>query len=202
MQLSARPATEQWYRMSGEEAAQALMSECERAIQFNASRRAEALMFASLFEGIELCSFDERGYVYDNSDVFPDLEIPIVRNTCRSIVQTAVSKITAQDSPLPQFMSSGGDWTTRTKAVRLDRLVTAEYEQPQGAFSNLHDLKEELESSGGYEVISTSSPASGMLCLARYQPDVLLINPYAGRGTMEEWRRAVRYTFTPARDSS
>lgn len=131
---------EQWYRLAGEEAATALIAECERAIQTNAERRSEALLFASMYEGIELCSFDDRGYTYDNDEVFRDLDIPIVRNTCRSIVQTGVAKICAQDNPLPQFMSNGGDWTTRTKAVRLDRLVSAEYEQPQGAFSNLHEL--------------------------------------------------------------
>jgi hypothetical protein len=139
-QLSACAACDQWYRLKAEEAAQALMGECERNVQQNAPRRAEALMFASLFEGLSLLSFDEHGYQHDDDEVFGDLDIPIVRNTCRSIVQTAVSKIAAQDSPLPQFMSNGGDWVTRTKAVRLDRLVTAEYEQPQGDFSNLHSL--------------------------------------------------------------
>lgn len=139
--LSPVAGAEQWYRMPDqEEAAQRLITECERAIQFNAGRRAEAILFASLFEGVELCSFDERGYVYDNDEVFRDLDIPIVRNTCRSIVQTGVAKITAQDSPLPQFMSNGGDWSARTKAVRLDRLVTAEYTCPQGSFTNLHEL--------------------------------------------------------------
>src|SRR5262245_28796564 len=109
--LSARSAADQWYRLEDpEEAAQALLSECNRAIQFHESRRSEALTFASLFEGIELTSFDERGYVHDNDEVFRDLEIPIVRNTCRSIVQTGLSKMTAQDSPLPQFMSNNGDW--------------------------------------------------------------------------------------------
>jgi hypothetical protein len=140
VQRSARLCAEQWYRLSGEDAAQALLSECERAIQLNSSRRGEALLFASLFEGLNLLSFDESGYEHDNDEVFEELETPVVRNTCRSIVSTAVSKITAQDSPLPQFMSSGGDWTTRTKAVRLDRLVCAEYEQPQGSFANLHEL--------------------------------------------------------------
>ena len=140
----ARPLqmlVEQWYRITkSEDAAQALMSEAERNVQKNAPRRSEALMFASLFEGISLLSFDEGGYEYDNDEVFGELEIPIVRNTCRSIVQTGISKLTAQDSPLPQFMSNGGDWTTRTKAVRLDRLVCAEYELSQGDFSNLHEL--------------------------------------------------------------
>lgn len=134
-------ASDQWYRQTDDEAAaQALISECQRAVQYNEGRRSEALCFASLFEGVELTSFDDRGYQYENDEVFRDLNIPIVRNTCRSIVMTGLSKMTAQDSPLPQFMSNGGDWTARTKAVRIDRLVSAEYSQPQGQFANLHEM--------------------------------------------------------------
>lgn len=55
----------------------------------------------------------------------------------------------------------------------------------------LRGLKEELESSGGFEVFTAVSPAAGLLRLARLQPDLLIANPYAGRGTAEEWRRAV-----------
>jgi DNA-binding NarL/FixJ family response regulator len=55
----------------------------------------------------------------------------------------------------------------------------------------LREVKEELESSGGFEVFTAVSPAAGMLALARLQPDLLIANPYAGRGTAEEWRRAV-----------
>jgi hypothetical protein len=131
---------ERWYRAEKQDAPALLIAECEKAIKDNSSRRAEALLFCSLFEGMNVTSFGESGYICDNDEVFRDLDIPIVRNTCRSIVQTAVSKITAQDSPLPQFMSTGGDWAMRTKAVRLDRLVTAEYGRPQGCFSNLHEL--------------------------------------------------------------
>lgn len=137
---NATAGKEQWYRLEEAEAAQGLLSECSRAIQDNGGRRSESLTFAGLHEGCELTSFSERGYVQDNAEVFRDLDIPVVRNTCRSIVQTALSKLTAQDSPLPQFMSNGGDWETRIKAVRLDRLVCAEYGQPQGCFANLHEL--------------------------------------------------------------
>lgn len=139
---SSTPAAgDRWYRQTDPETlAQALISDCDRAIQENEGRRQESFVFASLHEGVRLTSFGERGYDYDDDEVCGDLKIPIVRNTCRSIVQTALSKLTAQDSPLPQFMSNGGDWETRTKAIRLDRLVCAEYDQPQGAFTNLHEL--------------------------------------------------------------
>ena len=55
----------------------------------------------------------------------------------------------------------------------------------------LREVKEELESSGGFEVFTAVSPVAGLLGLARLQPDLLIANPYAGRGTAEDWRRAV-----------
>lgn len=157
-------ACDQWYRLENlEEAAQALQDACVRAIQNNEARRTEALAFGSLFEGVELMSFNEHGYQFDNHEVFPDLDVPVVRNTCRSIVQTAVAKMTAQDSPLPQFMSNGGEWDTRIKATRLDRLVTAEYELPQGCFANLHELFRHgallaMSSTGSFAVFYLAGP--------------------------------------------
>jgi hypothetical protein len=55
----------------------------------------------------------------------------------------------------------------------------------------LRAIKDELESSGGFEVFTAVSPVAGLLGLARLRPDLLIANPYAGRGTAEDWRRAV-----------
>ena len=140
-EITPRRAVDQWYRLDDDEAAaKALIDECTRALQCNEARRTEALCFASLFEGISLRSFDGGGYDLKNTKIWRDLDAPIIRNTCRSKVLTNLSKLTALDNPMPQFMSNGGDWETRCKAVRLDRLVSAEYSQPQGQFSNLHEL--------------------------------------------------------------
>lgn len=43
----------------------------------------------------------------------------------------------------------------------------------------------------GFEVFFASSTAAGMLSLARMQPDVLVLHPQAGRGSVVEWRRAI-----------
>lgn len=138
---AACSAAEQWYRQEGELSARALIAACIRAWQCNEGRRTEALCFASLFEGVCLSAFDDRGYDFTDTDLWRDLTgVPIIRNTCRAKVMTNLSKLTALDSPMPQFMSNGGDWETRCKAVRLDRLVSAEYEQPQGQFNDLHEL--------------------------------------------------------------
>ncbi len=56
---------------------------------------------------------------------------------------------------------------------------------------SLEGLKDELESSGSFEVTWATTCGAGMLSLARSRPDVLVLNPYAGRGSVEEWRRAV-----------
>jgi hypothetical protein len=53
------------------------------------------------------------------------------------------------------------------------------------------DLLGDLEASGGYEVHVALPPGAGLLALARLQPDILILNPSAGRGTPEEWRRTI-----------
>jgi hypothetical protein len=61
----------------------------------------------------------------------------------------------------------------------------------EDALPLLRHLKGDLEAEGGFEVFHATSQAAGMLSLARLQPDVLVLNPYAGRGSVEEWRRAI-----------
>lgn len=138
----AQPGAEQeprWYCLDGEECLDALARECRLAIERNAPRRAVALEFASLVEGVRMSSLGNRGYEWGNYRVFEGLDIPIVRNTCRAIVRTALSKIAAPDNPLPQFMTTGGDWAQRIKNIKLDHMVEAEMDQPQGCFDSTHE---------------------------------------------------------------
>jgi len=55
----------------------------------------------------------------------------------------------------------------------------------------LRALQEELDGCGGFEVQTATSAAAGQLGLARLQPDILIANPWAGRGTPAEWKRAI-----------
>jgi hypothetical protein len=134
---STQPA--RWYTLDGEECYERLRAECKEAIEHNKERRAAALEYASVYEGVSLSSFGSRGYGWGNYNVFKGLEIPIVRNTCRAIVRTALSKIAAPDNPLPQFMTTGGDWAQRIKNIKLDHMVEAEMDQPQGCFDSTHE---------------------------------------------------------------
>lgn len=134
--------TERWYRVDNTaDAAQLLLRAARDVLRDNGPRRGESRAFASLFEGMELTSFEGAGYHFDNRDVFGDLlDAPIIKNTARSIGMTAVAKLTANDTPLAQFMTNRGGWEEAVKAVRMGRLVDAEVEQPQGAFATLHEM--------------------------------------------------------------
>lgn len=132
---------EKWHRCTDpEEAAQNLLRAGQLAIEKASPRRGEARLFASLHEGLELTSFDGAGYRYDNNEVFEHISMPVIKNTVRSIVMTAVAKMTANDSPLAQFMTNEGGWEEQTKSTRMGRMVDVEVEQPQGHFATLHEL--------------------------------------------------------------
>lgn len=132
---------QRWYRQESEaEAVRLLKIAADDAIKRQAPRRGLARMFASAHEGIGLTSFGSQGYRFDQRDVYPDWDQPQIQNICRAINLTVVAKLSAADSPLPQFMADGGDWQERTKTVRCDRLVMAEYAQPQGRYADLHEV--------------------------------------------------------------
>lgn len=133
------PYKKPWHKFSKEEAPAALAQECVLAIKDNRPRLGVSLKFASLFEGSMLTSFLPCGYALENTNVFPGLHQPLIRRKCRSIVKGAHAQLWGNDNCLPQFMSVGGDWSTQTQAILLNRAIDAEYEQPQGRFDDTHD---------------------------------------------------------------
>ncbi len=132
---------EKWYRVeNSEDAAQLLLRDAREVFQNNGPRYSECKAFSSVFEGNELTSFEMSGYQFDNRDVFPGLDAPILKNTIRSKGMAMVATLTSNDSPLAQFMTNRGGWKESVKAIRMGRLVDAEVEQPQGNFATLHEM--------------------------------------------------------------
>jgi hypothetical protein len=129
-----------WHKRNKDEAPLALMKECQQAIEDNRPRMSIAMQYASAFEGSLLTSFFPVGYAFTSTNVFPGLNTPQLRRKLRSIVKGAHAQLWGNDDPLPQWMSVGGDWSTQTQAILLNRAIDAEYEQPQGRFDNQHDL--------------------------------------------------------------
>jgi CheY-like chemotaxis protein len=58
-------------------------------------------------------------------------------------------------------------------------------------------IRDALETTGSFEVATAMSPQAGMLVLGRLQPDIMIVHPHTGRGTVAEWARAIaRYRCT------
>lgn len=129
-----------WHRWPKDEAPGKLAEACRRAIQDNQDRYGQAIKYASVFEGSLLTSFLPVGYALETTNIFPGLRNKLIRRKCRSVVKGAHALLWGNDDPLPQFRSVGGDWSTQTQAILLNRAIDAEYEQPQGRFDNEHDL--------------------------------------------------------------
>jgi len=134
------PYERSWHQHTKLDAPGALAKAAQRAIADNAPRYAMAVKFASIFEGSLLTSFLPVGYALQSSNVFPGLKNRLTRRKCRSVVKGAHALLWGNDDPLPQFRSVGGDWSTQTMAILLNRAIDSEYEQPQGKFNNQHDL--------------------------------------------------------------
>jgi hypothetical protein len=132
---------ESWYSISDSvEAGRALRRRCEQARSDNYDRSANAVLYASLFEGCTLTSFNSVGYNLVSNQTFQVLQIPIVRNTLRSCISTLLSKIFCADAPLPKVMSDGGDWDQRNKAEEIDQFLECEMKLPQGEFDSTDDM--------------------------------------------------------------
>lgn len=134
------PYKKSWHRYTKLDAPGELAKSAQEAIADNEPRYSWAVKFASIFEGSLLTSFLPVGYALQSTNVFPGLKNRLTRRKCRSVVKGAHALLWGNDDPLPQFRSVGGDWSTQTMAILLNRAIDAEYEQSQGKFDNQHDL--------------------------------------------------------------
>jgi hypothetical protein len=138
--MTAVDSTCNWAeKEKAEDAAKSLLARNEEAAKENTVRSSRAWQYTSLFEGLVL-SLPSTSDRQQRPQQAPITDTPIIRNRVRSIVQTWISKVTAGDSPLPQFMTTDAEWDTRRRAVAWDRAVEAEIDQPQGAFADHHEL--------------------------------------------------------------
>lgn len=117
------------------------LAESNKAMQ--ETRRQLAAKYASLYEGMCLSGLAPYGYTSDAEHYFHQKdqeEIPLIRNSAHSIIDTWVSKIAALETPKPSMMTSHGSWSDRRIAKKLEQLVEAEFYEPQGRFANLEEL--------------------------------------------------------------
>jgi hypothetical protein len=151
-----------WYlRRNKEHAARDLLDLSERAIIENCFYATRAYRFASLFEGFVLTNLSAWGAnVAPSNDIFPGLDIPVIKNRCRSLALTYVAKSFANDSPLPQFTTKGGDFDMINAAEDLDQTICTEFSQPHGQFSDIHEMHRH-----GALIATTSTGQYAIFCI-------------------------------------
>lgn len=141
-EMLANTDAECWYlRRKKADAARDLLDLSERLLMENSYRATRAYRFASLYEGFSLTNLSTFGADVTNSgQIFPGLDAPVIKNRCRSLCQTFVAKSFANDSPLPQFTTKGGDFDQINAAEDLDQTICTEFAEPHGQFSDIAEM--------------------------------------------------------------
>lgn len=127
--------------LSEVEAASRLREFFARDAMGRSSRRELAEKYASAVEGQQLTHLGPYGYTYDvDLRCFEENDVPIIRNVCHELVDTLTSKIGAIDPPIPEMLTTRGNWAARRQAEDVRDLVRAEYKQKQDFRATLHQL--------------------------------------------------------------
>jgi hypothetical protein len=114
---------------------------CERTMFENCYRASRAYRYASYYEGFALTNLSSYGANVTPTDTaLPGLDAPIIKNRIPQLCKSFVAKSFANDSPLPQFTTKGGDYEQTLKAETLDQLITVEFGEEHGAFNDVHEL--------------------------------------------------------------
>jgi hypothetical protein len=125
---------------TADDRARLLIARCIAACTANQRRSYQAQDYASLYEGLNLSSLSLFGYEGARRASAVGGVPTVIKNEVRSIVNSWVAKVAANDAPLPQFMGSGGNWDTRIRTRRLDQAIEAELLQAQAPYQDAHAL--------------------------------------------------------------
>ena len=109
---------------AGKERASCMTGFAKTLREDSRSRIDSYLHFSRLYYGYELAGMDPGAYA-DEPDYLSGAE-PMPENVARSIVKTALPRV-VKSKPRPMFMTTGGDWGDRTRALRTERVIAADF---------------------------------------------------------------------------
>ena len=139
----SEPSEQYWADLPAEQAARKIVDLESQYQKDYMWRRARARRLAGCYHGRNLDTPFAQDARFSWRDVragTPDY-IPLVRNIPFKMVETAVSKIGADDAPQPALMVTDGDWELKRRVTLNTRLLEAEYALRQGPqYPNIHAL--------------------------------------------------------------
>ncbi len=126
-------------------AAKALVQWNDESITGNWSRASRVYMYSSAYEGYTVTSLSAFGVDVRSDMMLEGDAVPILVNRIRSMAKTFVAKTGANDDPVPQFVTNGGDYAQQQAAQNMDDVICAEYGCQQGGYADFHALARKLE---------------------------------------------------------
>lgn len=163
-----------WYEQEGAAKADTVVAIVEGLESDNSARRSRYLTNLQLYELRNLTGLNAGGY--DTVSVDPTVKIPILRSLC----DTVQADIAGRQRPVPMFMTSGADWSTRRRAKKLGKFVEAILHQPQGVYINAWELTCDVFLDAciyGVGVIHVYvDPQTDKVVLERVQPDEINVD--------------------------
>ena len=131
-----------WWRLKGDERAQAVTKTIDNLQRYQYQRLMRARRNLSMYEGRRLNSLHPAAYLTDGAegdyhlDQFSKQRIMLARN----LVNTAVAKVAGKQRPKASFSVNENDWQTKRKAQKLERFVEAVKASRQGRYHDAWDV--------------------------------------------------------------
>lgn len=131
-----------WDRSNKLEAGKALVTWNDECIRANAPKATRAYLYALAYEGYQVTNL--AAHLTTNLPSLLHAEqddaFPIIINKVRSIVNTFVAKATANDTPVPQFVTNDADYEESLRAENLDEVINTELANEHGLFNDCGEL--------------------------------------------------------------
>ena len=124
-----------WHELRGKQCASAVKAVCDSLEKTQRRRRERIIRNTSLYENRPLASLAPDAYFTGDELVHDDFDAVRV-NLARMLVNAAHAKIAGKQKPKTQFVVTNGDWASKRKAKKQERMVEAWMLQPQGPSSD------------------------------------------------------------------
>lgn len=151
----------EWFQQApGDDAeakAERLVAAAEAAWQSNIVRRCDARVFWAMHRGESTAGIDSTIPDWDSS--VAKCDVPIIRNTIRSICETEVSKVAGADSPKPKWRVTGGTFQQRQLAVLLNSICDAIYDAPCGRYATQSEMYRD-----GQRIAEVATGSAALVC--------------------------------------
>ena len=119
--MASRADRSLWHELKGKDCASAVTATCQSLDKTQSPRRIRIARNHTLYEGRPLAGLDPAAYFTRDELIHEDFDSLRV-NLARMLVNAAHAKIAGKQKPKTQFVVNDGDWSTKRKAKKIERI--------------------------------------------------------------------------------